>query len=306
MDQLPAILPSHHYQILMFSMGQLLKDDCSLAWYRLCPHELLKLHPLGTIVHFPHDVMLEYIKPYLELNMRALCVVVNDKDMHVFGPAYATPDAPSPSKNKKLKDLAPDGPSVAGNALPASQSTRKHRKTKMEWRDQCLFICQGMLSLFKSRTVSSPQKAPLGPSFQNCPDLTMAHGKYRILRQFRHARSRSSLPCHVPGPCKLKRINSSKLSQQAHPPYHLILNFLKRDLIRAGRPPSERHFTRCKHGPSFCRFARAPHSAERAAVPEHRHHDEHGQRGRCCAHPLAHDGRWASRARRCACDGGPQ
>jgi hypothetical protein len=107
--------------------------------------------------------MLEYIKPYLELDVRALRVIINDKDMHAFGPAYAAPDTPSPSKNKKPKDLAaPDGPSVAGSASPASQSARKRRKTKLEWRDRYLVIRQGMLSLFKSRTVSFPHTCPLG------------------------------------------------------------------------------------------------------------------------------------------------
>lgn len=161
-EQLPVILPPHHYPILAFSTGQLLEDDYSIAWYRLRPHELLELHPPGTIVRFPRDVMLEYIKPYLELDVRALRVIVNDKDMHVFGPAYAAPDAPSPGKNKKPKDHAPDGPPVAGNGSPASQSTRKRRKTKLEWRDRYLVIRQGMLSLFKSRTVSFPHILPFG------------------------------------------------------------------------------------------------------------------------------------------------
>jgi hypothetical protein len=202
-EQLPAILPPHHYPILAFSTGQLLEDDCSLAWYRLRPHELLELHPPGTIVRFPRDVMLEYIKPYLELDVRALRVIVNDKDTHAFGPAYAALDAPSPSKNKKPKELAPDGTSVSGSGSPASQSTRKRRKTKLEWRDRYLVIRQGMLSLFKSRTVSFPhnlsfgkKKSPSGRfSFLNCPELTMVHGDYRILRRFTHARSPSSLPC---------------------------------------------------------------------------------------------------------------
>jgi hypothetical protein len=160
-EQLPAILPPQRYPILAFSTGQLLEDDCSLAWYRLRPHELLELHPPGTIVRFPRDVMVEYIKPYLELDVRALRVIVNDKDMHAFGPAYAAPDAPSPGKNKKLKDLTPDGTSVGGSASPGSQSTRKRRKTKLEWRDRYLVIRQGMLNLFKSRTVSSfPRTLP--------------------------------------------------------------------------------------------------------------------------------------------------
>ncbi len=197
-EQLPVILPPHHYPILAFSTGQLLEDDCSLAWYRLRPHELLELHPPGTIVRFPRDVMLEYIKPYLELDVRALRVIVNDKDVHAFGPGYATPDAPSPSRNKKPKDLAPDSSSVPGNGSPASQSTRKRRKTKLEWRDRYLVIRQGMLSLFKSRTVSFFFPAPAlwekGLSL-NCPDLIWSIGNYRILRRFTHARSRSSLRC---------------------------------------------------------------------------------------------------------------
>jgi hypothetical protein len=152
--QLPTILPPHYYPMLAFSTGQLLEDDCSIAWYRLRPHELLELHPPGTIVRFPRDVMLEYIKPYLELDVRALRVIVNDKDVHAFGPGYAAPDAPSSSKNRKPKDFTPDCPSVTGNGSPVSQSTRKRRKTRLEWRDRYLVIRQGMLSLFKSRTVS--------------------------------------------------------------------------------------------------------------------------------------------------------
>jgi hypothetical protein len=164
-ELLPAILPPHHYPMLAFSTGQLLEDDCSFAWYRLRSHELLELHPPGTIVRFPRDVMLEYIKPYLDLDVdvdaRALHVTVNDRAMHAFGPAYAAPDAPSPNMNKKSKVLAPDCPSIAGSASPASQSTRKGRKTKLEWRDRYLVIRQGMLNLFKSRTVSFPHTCPL-------------------------------------------------------------------------------------------------------------------------------------------------
>ena len=164
LPRVPTVLPPHHYMMLVFSTGQLLEDDCTLAWYRLRPHELLELHPPGTIVRLPRHAMLEYIKPYLELDVRALRVIVNDKDTHAFGPAYAPPDTSSPSKNKKPKDPAAGesyGPSVAGGGSPAaSQPTRKRRKTKLEWRDRYLVIRQGMLSLFKSRTVSV-QRLPL-------------------------------------------------------------------------------------------------------------------------------------------------
>jgi hypothetical protein len=183
MEQRPIILPPQHYPMIAFSTGQLLEDDCSLAWYRLRPHELLELHPPGTIVRFPRDVMLEYIKPYLELDVRALRVIVNDKDMHAFGPTTcAAPDASSPCKNnKKPKDLASDCSSAAGSASPALQSTRKRRKTRLEWRDRYLVIRQGMLSLYKSRSVSffflfsytlTRWGKPVGAlSFLNCPDF---------------------------------------------------------------------------------------------------------------------------------------
>jgi hypothetical protein len=185
--------PPRHYPMLAFSTGQLLEDDFSLAWYRLRPHELLELHPPGTIVRLPREVMLDYVKPYLELDVRALRVVVNnsdkdkDKDSHALGPSCAPPQLPpsslplpldassssssSPTKLRKSRDAAGEsrGPSAAaagagggvggagggcGGSPAGAQSMRKRRKTKLEWRDRYLVIRQGMLSLFKSRTVS--------------------------------------------------------------------------------------------------------------------------------------------------------
>ena len=153
-EQLPTVLPPHHYPMLAFSTGQLLEDDCTLAWYRLRPHELLELHPPGAIVRLPRDVLLEYVKPYLELDVRALRVIVNDKDTHAFAP-----DTSSPSKKKSKDFTAGESHSssvaaAAGAASPPSHSSRKRKKTKLEWRDRYLVIRQGMLSLFKSRTVS--------------------------------------------------------------------------------------------------------------------------------------------------------
>jgi len=63
-------LPPHHYLLLTFLMGQLLEDNYSLAWYCLCPHELLELHPPGTIMQLQQEVMLKYVKLYLELDVR--------------------------------------------------------------------------------------------------------------------------------------------------------------------------------------------------------------------------------------------
>ncbi|KAI9507885.1 hypothetical protein F5148DRAFT_48508 [Russula earlei] len=162
-----TVLPAHQYTMLAFSTGQLLEDDYSLAWYRLRPHELLELHPPRTIVRLQREVVLEYIKPYLELDVRALRVIVNDKDSHALGPACAS-DAPSPNRIRKAKDPGAGesrsacasvgaGAGMGGAGGPhATQSMRKRRKTKLEWRDRHLVIRQGMLSLLKSRTDPTP------------------------------------------------------------------------------------------------------------------------------------------------------
>jgi len=169
-----APLPPHHYPMLAFSTGQLLEDDYSLAWYRLRPHELLELHPPGTIVRLQREVMLEYVKPYLELDVRALRVVTSDKDKDKEKDTYAlsstcAADTSSPHKIRRSKDPATGdsrsssavgcGGGGGGGGSPATPSMRKRRKMKLEWRDRYLVIRQGMLSLFKSRTVSLPRPA---------------------------------------------------------------------------------------------------------------------------------------------------
>ncbi|KAH9057938.1 hypothetical protein EDB83DRAFT_1036493 [Lactarius deliciosus] len=149
-----AMLPPHHYQMLAFSTGQLLEDDYSLAWYGLRPHELLELHPPGTMVRLPREIMLEYIQPYLELDLRALRVVVNSKDAQ--GTSHL--QDMSPNKIRKPKDLSSEsrGPSGGAGGPGAPPSIRKRRKMKLEWRDRYLVIRQGMLSLFKSRSDLTP------------------------------------------------------------------------------------------------------------------------------------------------------
>ena len=147
-----AMLPPHRYQMLAFSTGQLLEDDYSLSWYRLRPHELLELHPPDTMVRLPREVMLEYIQPYLELDVRALRVVVNAKDAHSTSYLQDV----SSNKIKKARDPSGEsrGPSGGVGGPAAPPSIRKRRKMKLEWRDRYLVIRQGMLSLFKSRSVS--------------------------------------------------------------------------------------------------------------------------------------------------------
>ena len=51
------------------------------------------MHPPDTIVRLQREVMLEYVKAYFELDVRALRVVTNDKDKdkdtYALGPTYA-------------------------------------------------------------------------------------------------------------------------------------------------------------------------------------------------------------------------
>jgi hypothetical protein len=151
-------LPPYHYQMLTFSTGQLLEDDFSLSWYHLRPHELLELHPPGTIVPLQRETMLDYIQPYLEFDVRALRVVVNDKDSSALGLAHAHGLELCPGKIWKAREAAsePRTPATCGGSCcsSAQQTGRKRRKTKLEWRDRYLVIRQGILSLFKSRSVS--------------------------------------------------------------------------------------------------------------------------------------------------------
>lgn len=147
-----AMTPPHHYQMLAFSTGQLLEDDYSLAWYGLRPHELLELHPAGRMVRLPREVMLEYIQPYLELDVRALRVVVNAKDAP-YTP-YLQDVSPNKIRRPREHSSEPRGPSSGTGGPSAPSSIRKRRKMKLEWRDRYLVIRQGMLSLFKSRSVS--------------------------------------------------------------------------------------------------------------------------------------------------------
>ena len=96
-----APLPLHHYLLLAFSVGQLLKDNYLLAWYGLYLHKLLKLHPPGTIMWLQQEVMLEYIKLYyLELDVRALCVITNDKDKDSYALSSISCLADTSSPNK--------------------------------------------------------------------------------------------------------------------------------------------------------------------------------------------------------------
>ncbi|KAH9974727.1 hypothetical protein BGW80DRAFT_154274 [Lactifluus volemus] len=145
---IPTTLPPYHYPILAFSTGQLLEDDFSLSWYHLRPHELLELHPPGTIVPLQRETMLDYIQPYLEFDVRALRVVVNEKDSSQLGHAHNAHGLELyPNKIWKATAESRATATCGGNCCSSTQqSGRKRRKTKLEWRDRYLVIRQGPYS----------------------------------------------------------------------------------------------------------------------------------------------------------------
>ncbi|THH12810.1 hypothetical protein EW146_g7340 [Bondarzewia mesenterica] len=126
---------THRYPLVMFSTGQLLEDDYSLSWYHLRPHELLELHPPGAVIRLPREIMHEYVKPYFEAKVKALRVIRTEKDARVDKPR-------------------PGGQSPGEVSSPTVMLRR--RKAKLEWRERWVIIHQGMLNLFKDRSVCCP------------------------------------------------------------------------------------------------------------------------------------------------------
>jgi len=140
---------------------------------------------------------------------RALHVITNDKDKdsHALSSTSCPADTSSPNKIRKSKEPMPGdshglsaiGYGGSGGRSPTIPSMCKHRKMKLEWRDQYLVIRQGMLSLFKSRTVSL-----LGFASTHVPNagviscffffenyffiLQLRYANHRILHPFTHAR----------------------------------------------------------------------------------------------------------------------
>ncbi|KAI0045232.1 hypothetical protein FA95DRAFT_1607857 [Auriscalpium vulgare] len=144
------------YSLVTFSTGQLLEEEYTLSWYRLRPNELLELHPPNTIVRLPREIMLEYVQPYFEVKVRALRVIISEKDV------LSTKDRDAKSRpdtmaHKSISRRPRDGiePWSPGDGKQGA-SIRKRKKTKLEWRDRWLIIHHGMLNLYKNKSDVTP------------------------------------------------------------------------------------------------------------------------------------------------------
>jgi hypothetical protein len=132
---------THRHALMLFSTGQLLEDDFTLAWYQLQDHELLELHPPSTIVRLSRGGMLEYVQPYFECRIKALR-------------AISTDDRSRTDPKGKRKETEPRSPGDRDRDRPGLP--RRRKKTKLEWKDRWLVIHQGQLRLFKGRSARLP------------------------------------------------------------------------------------------------------------------------------------------------------
>jgi hypothetical protein len=150
----PALSTSH-YALIEFSTGQLLEDDYSLAWYCLRPNVLLELHPPGIVVNLNRDNELEYSQPYFETKIKALRVTMGDqsamdKDLdpdRKTAPGRHKADTPTKKgKEKEVQDTV--------SSLDRPPSTKKRKKTRLEWKERWLIIHHGTMNVHKDRFVS--------------------------------------------------------------------------------------------------------------------------------------------------------
>jgi len=137
---------AHRHTLLMFSTGQVMEDDFTLAWYELGNHELLELHPPYTIVRLPRTRIMEYIQPYFECRVRALrAIAPNSGGGGVIGSGAGVE---ADVKGKRREEPRSPGPPVMG---------KRRKKTKMEWKERWLVIHCGQLHIYKHR--ADPQLA---------------------------------------------------------------------------------------------------------------------------------------------------
>lgn len=143
-ERAPSPPPTHHHSLIAFSTGQLLEDDYSLSWYRLHSNELLELHPPGAIISLSRDGMSEYIRPYIELKVKALRVVSHED---------SKPAGMDGAKIRRTRDAGGHPRSPTERAAP---SLRKRKKTKLEWKERWLIVHHGVLNLYRNKNDSAP------------------------------------------------------------------------------------------------------------------------------------------------------
>jgi hypothetical protein len=118
-SSLPPSQPAN-YSLLSFSTFHIMEDRYLVSWYNIRPHELLEVHPVGTIVRLPREdtrtlrdqeavcnsTPSEYIQPYFQASIKALRIV-----RHYI----MSPQAPSPTQEEfSIPASAPSSFSKSG------------------------------------------------------------------------------------------------------------------------------------------------------------------------------------------------
>ena len=145
------------YTILTFSNTHVLDDDYVLSFYGIRPYELLEIHPAGSIVRLPREVMVQYVRPYFEARVMALRAVRTDS-FPSDREGLADRVAARRSKNGKIGKgrLVSSDPLVYGMFGDKNEPKKKNKKvTKTEWKERWVVIHQGVLSLCSDRLVCS-------------------------------------------------------------------------------------------------------------------------------------------------------
>lgn len=146
----PAVDLSSRYTILTFSNTHILEDAFVLSHYKIHPHELLEIHPAGSIVRLQREVMVQYIRPYFEAPVKALRKTPSSSKEGFIDRVGA-----GRSKSAKMAGkarLVSSDPLVYGMFGERSEPKKK-KTTKLEWRERWVVIHEGVLSLCNDRSV---------------------------------------------------------------------------------------------------------------------------------------------------------
>lgn len=143
------------YTILTFSNTQVLDDDYVFSWCDIRPYELLEIHPVGSIIRLPREVMVQYVRPYFEARIKALHIVSKNK-VRATKEAFVDRVGVRRSKSGGLtkKGLATSDPLTYDLFRDKNlKESRNKRRSKLEWRERWVIIHQGVLSLCDDRSV---------------------------------------------------------------------------------------------------------------------------------------------------------
>jgi hypothetical protein len=126
------------------------------------PFELLEVHRAGVILQLPRGIAHEYVVPYFEARVKCLRAANSDGYSYAYGgnadeekkvsrlPGGEDKKWQDKDKRKKAKVKEKDGP---GTSAMAGVDRGKNKKSQVEWKEQWLVICSGVLNLCKDENV---------------------------------------------------------------------------------------------------------------------------------------------------------